>query len=97
MLLQEQDLPVREEVLAACNILGFDPLYVANEGKFIAIVPSQEAGQALTALKSHPYGKDARVIGVVTISPAGRVLLKTTIGATRVVDMLSGSMLPRIC
>ncbi|MGB8252005.1 MAG: AIR synthase-related protein, partial [Anaerolineaceae bacterium] len=97
MLLQEQELPVRDEVHAACNILGFDPLYVANEGKVIAIVPADEAEEALTAMRSHPYGKDAHIIGMVNNTPAGRVLLKTTIGATRVLDMLSGSMLPRIC
>jgi len=97
ILLQEQELPVRDEVRAACNILGFDPLYVANEGKVIAIVPAAEAEEALSAMRSHPYGKDARIIGKVNSTPAGRVLLKTTIGATRVLDMLSGSMLPRIC
>jgi hydrogenase expression/formation protein HypE len=97
MLLQEQDIPICEEVRAACNILGFDPLYVANEGKFIAIIPPDEAGRALSVMKSNPCGKDARLIGMVTSSPVGRVLIKTTIGATRVVDMLSGSMLPRIC
>lgn len=95
--LQEQAIPIRDEVRAACNILGFDPLYVANEGKVIAILPSGESQSAITAMKSHSYGKDACIIGQVQSTPAGRVLLNTSIGATRILDMLSGSMLPRIC
>ncbi len=97
MLVDETSLPVRPEVLSACNLLGFDPLYVANEGKVIVIVPENEAEPALAAMRAHPYGKDAALIGQVQASPADKVLMRTTIGATRILDMLSGSMLPRIC
>jgi hydrogenase expression/formation protein HypE len=97
MLIDETSLPVRPEVLSACNLLGFDPLYVANEGKLIAIVPENEAELALAAMRAHPYGKDAALIGEVQASPADKVLMRTSIGATRILDMLSGSMLPRIC
>jgi hydrogenase expression/formation protein HypE len=97
MLINEKDLPIRDEVRSACNILGFDPLYVANEGKLIAIVPPGETEAALSAMKSHPYGEEAGIIGTVNSAHTARVLLKTTIGATRILDKLSGSMLPRIC
>jgi hydrogenase expression/formation protein HypE len=97
ILVDEISLPVRPEVLSACNLLGFDPLYVANEGKVIAIVPENEAEPALAAMRAHPYGKDATLIGQVQASPVDKVLMRTTIGATRILDMLSGSMLPRIC
>jgi len=97
MLIDERALPIRPEVQAACDLLGFDPLYVANEGKVIVIVPEKEAESALAAIKAHPFGQDACIIGEVMKDPAGKVLMKTTIGATRILDMLSGSMLPRIC
>ncbi len=97
MLIDEQALPIRPEVRAACDLLGFDPLYVANEGKLLAIVPEEETEAALAAMKAHPFGQDACVIGQVRTDPAGKVLMKTSIGATRILDMLSGSMLPRIC
>jgi hydrogenase expression/formation protein HypE len=97
ILVDEASLPVRPEVLSACNLLGFDPLYVANEGKVIAIIPENEADNALTTMQAHPFGKDAALIGQVQPSPAEKVLMRTTIGATRILDMLSGSMLPRIC
>jgi hydrogenase expression/formation protein HypE len=97
MLIDEQALPIRSEVRAACDLLGFDPLYVANEGKVIVIVPEKEAEFALAAMQAHPLGQDACAIGEVSVAPIGKVLMKTTIGATRILDMLSGSLLPRIC
>jgi hydrogenase expression/formation protein HypE len=95
--LDEARVPVREEVRGACEILGFDPLYVANEGKMIAIVAPDRADAALGAMRSHPLGLDATAIGEVTDGPPGRVVLRTRVGASRVVDMLSGEQLPRIC
>ena len=94
----EKDIPVKPEVRGACEMLGFDPLYVANEGKVIIILPEAQAQNVLQALKSHPLGKDAVIIGQV-IQPVGtpRVTMKTVIGGTRIVDMLTGEMLPRIC
>jgi hydrogenase expression/formation protein HypE len=97
MLVDETSLPVRPEVLSACNLLGFDPLYVANEGKVIVIVPENEVDSALSAMRAHPHGKEAACIGQVQATPADMVLMRTTIGATRILDMLSGSLLPRIC
>lgn len=97
LMLEEEALPVRPEVQAACEMLGFDPLYVANEGKVVIILPEEEADQALSALRSHPYGKQARKIGHVAAAPAGKVLMRTLIGGTRIVDMLAGEILPRIC
>lgn len=93
----ESAVQVLPAVQTACEMLGFDPLYIANEGKLIAIVPPEEADAAFAALRSHPYGKDTVRIGQVTADPAGRVLLKTLVGGTRILDMLSGEMLPRIC
>jgi hydrogenase expression/formation protein HypE len=93
----ENAIPIREEVQGACEILGFDPLYVANEGRFIALVPAACAERALDVLKEHPLGSEARLIGTVHSEPAGLVTLRSKIGATRVLDMLSGEQLPRIC
>ena len=97
MLLQERAIPVRAEVQAACELLGFDPLFIANEGKLVAIVASEHAQLALQAMRAAPYGSEAVQIGVVQAEPAGRVLMKTGLGSTRVVDRLSGELLPRIC
>jgi hydrogenase expression/formation protein HypE len=97
MELREDRIPLREEVKGACELLGLDPLYVANEGKVLAIVPAGEADRVLEAMKKHPLGKDATVIGEVTADRPGVVTMKSTIGGTRVVDMLSGEQLPRIC
>jgi len=93
----EKTLPVRPAVAAVCEMLGFDPLYVANEGKVLVILPRESAERALTAMRASKYGSEAALIGEVNESPQGRVLMKTAIGATRVVDMLAGEMLPRIC
>ena len=95
--IREVAVPVGEEVRGACEILGFDPLYVANEGRFVSFVPSDQAERALSILRSHPIGKDAAIIGVVAEKPAGLVTIESQIGATRIVDMLSGEQLPRIC
>ena len=97
ILLKEESIPVHPEVNAACEMLGFDALYVANEGKLVAIVPKEEAQKVLAVMKSTKYGEGAVVIGEVVAEPKSRVLLKTALGSTRVVDMLAGEMLPRIC
>mgnify|MGYP000857294781 CR=1 FL=1 len=93
----EKSVIVHPSVRAACEMLGFDPLYVANEGKVIVIVPAAEADAALTAMRAQPYGAEAVAIGYVEAAPAGRVLLRTLIGGTRLLDVLAGEMLPRIC
>jgi hydrogenase expression/formation protein HypE len=97
MMLRELQIPVREAVRGACEMLGLDPLYVANEGKVVAIVAPQIAGRVLAAMQRHPLGADSRIIGDVIESPAGMVLMKTSVGGTRVVDVLFGEQLPRIC
>lgn len=95
--LNEQSIPVREEVKGVCEILGLDPLYLANEGKLVVVVKGSSADTVLSAMKSHPAGKGACIIGEVISSPAGFVLLNTIFGAERIVDMLVGDQLPRIC
>ncbi|HEX9675683.1 MAG TPA: AIR synthase-related protein, partial [Anaerolineales bacterium] len=95
--LDEGAIPVRPAVQAACEMLGFDPLHVANEGKLVALVRGADAPAALQAMRSAPYGGEACLIGEALPEPAGRVLLRTVIGGLRVVDTLSGEMLPRIC
>lgn len=95
--IEENLLPVHPTVQAACEMLGFDPLYIANEGKLIVICPAEEADKALAAMRQHPYGQQAVVIGEVKAEDPGRVLMRTTFGATRLVDMLAGEILPRIC
>lgn len=97
ILIEEESVLVRTEVQAACEMLGFDPLYVANEGKLIAIVAPEDAHHVLQTMRATRYGEEAAIIGEVRREPAGRVLLKTTLGSTRVIDMLAGEMLPRIC
>ncbi len=95
--IREAAVPVGEEVRGACEILGFDPLYVANEGRFVCFTPEPDAERALRILRAHPLGKEASIIGAVTEKASGRVTLESRIGATRIVDMLSGEQLPRIC
>jgi hydrogenase expression/formation protein HypE len=97
VVLDEVALPVRPAVGAACELLGIDPLYVANEGKFIAVVPADQAEAALAALRSHPVGAEAVQIGEIRADPPGIVVLRTAFGGTRIVDMLVGDPLPRIC
>jgi hydrogenase expression/formation protein HypE len=93
--LYEQNLPVHPAVQAACEMLGFDPLYIANEGKILAIVDQEDAEKVLGAMRDHHYGQDAAIIGEVQHAPKGRVLMKTVLGSTRVVDVLMGEMLPQ--
>jgi hydrogenase expression/formation protein HypE len=95
--IREDSIPVSNGVRGACELLGLDPLYVANEGKLIAIVPEHDAAAVLDAMQSHPLGKEAVRIGMVVAEHTGIVTLETRIGGTRVVDMLSGEQLPRIC
>ncbi len=93
----EEYLPIREDVAGACEILGLDPLYVANEGKVLVIVPPEAEARVLETMQTHPLGREAVGIGRVTKEPAGRVTLRTRIGGHRVVHMLRGEQLPRIC
>lgn len=97
ILLNEEIIPVQLAVRTACELLGYDPLYVANEGKVIVILPQSKVPPVLKAMRSHPYGKGSVQIGNITTEPSRRVLMKTRIGGTRVLDMLAGEMLPRIC
>jgi hydrogenase expression/formation protein HypE len=95
--LTEAAIPIRPEVHAACEMLGLDPLYVANEGKLIAAVPPDDAGRVLEAMRRHPLGRDAAVIGEVVADHPGMVLLRSLVGGERVVTLLTGEQLPRIC
>jgi hydrogenase expression/formation protein HypE len=98
--LDEAALPLREQVQGACEILGLDPLYLANEGKLVAIVPAEAAGRVLVAMRAHPAGREAAVIGTVEGNEAkanGLVVMQTVFGGQRIVDMLVGEQLPRIC
>ena len=95
--IEEATVPVRPAVAAACEMLGFDPLTVANEGKLIAFVPAEEAEAALAALRAHPLGQEAAHIGIITEEHPGMVLARTAIGGKRIVDMPLGELLPRIC
>ena len=95
--LWEKQIPVREVVQGVCEILGLDPLYLANEGTLVAVVPSDQAEVVLSAMHAHPAGHHGCQIGVVTESPKRRVILQTVFGGERVVDMLYGEQLPRIC
>jgi hydrogenase expression/formation protein HypE len=97
ILLDEAKIPISEEVKGACEILGLDPLYVANEGKLLAIVSPEEADKVLSAMRAHPLGRNAAIVGKVVAEHPGFVTMKTRVGGTRVVDMLSGEQLPRIC
>jgi hydrogenase expression/formation protein HypE len=95
--IEEEKIPVREEVLAACEMLGFDPLYVANEGKLVAIITAEDADKVLKAMRENHYGKEAAIIGEVRAEHPGRVVMKTCLGSSRIIDMLVGDLLPRIC
>ena len=95
--IDEASTPIRKEVRGFCEILGLDPLYLANEGKIVVVVPPDEADAALTALRGHPLGIAASVIGTVNDGEAGRVTMRTVFGGRRIVDMLVGDQLPRIC
>jgi hydrogenase expression/formation protein HypE len=95
--LNETSIPIHEEVRGACEILGLDPLYVANEGKCLLIVAREAGAKVLAVLKAHPLGQEAALIGEVVADHPGRVVLRSRIGGQRIVDMLSGEQLPRIC
>jgi hydrogenase expression/formation protein HypE len=97
MVIRERDLPIRTQVNAACEFLGLDPLYVANEGKLVAIVPAADAQRLLAAMRAHPLGRDAALIGEVIEDPHRFVQMETTFGGRRNVDWLTGEQLPRIC
>jgi hydrogenase expression/formation protein HypE len=97
MVIQETALPITDAVRGACEMLGFDPLYVANEGKMVVIMPSDQADRVVDAMHRSPYGKNAAIIGRVRTEHPGRVVLHTNLGTNRIVDMLSGELLPRIC
>lgn len=95
--IEEAHCPIREQVRGFCEILGLDPLYLANEGKIVAVVAPEDANAALAAMQAHPLGVDARVVGRVTQGQGGRVVMRTLLGGSRIVDMLVGEQLPRIC
>lgn len=95
--LDEAAMPIGREVRGACDLLGLDPLAIANEGKFIAFCPGADVERVLAAMKQHPLGKEARIIGEVTADPKGMALMRTTIGGERIIDMPTGENLPRIC
>ncbi len=95
--LDEDKIPIKEEVLGACEMLGYDPFHVANEGKLVAVVPSDKAEAVLEVMRRNKYGKDSQIIGEVIDEPKGKVIVKTAVGATRILDMLIGEQLPRIC
>jgi hydrogenase expression/formation protein HypE len=95
--IDEEKIPIRREVAAACEMLGLDPLYIANEGKVVAVVEAEDADKIVEIMKKNKYGRNAAVIGEVTEKHAARVMLKTALGTSRIVDMLVGEPLPRIC
>ena len=95
--LEESAIPIREEVRGACEMLGLDPLYVANEGKLIAIVAPEAAEAVLGAMRGDPLGRNAQIIGTVVESASPIVTIRTSLGTSRCVDMLAGDQLPRIC
>ncbi len=97
ILLDEELLPVRPEVEGVCELLGFEPLYLANEGKLLAFVPAEKTETLLKVMHAHPYGKEARRIGAVTDKAPEQVAMKTALGGIRIVDMPTGSLVPRIC
>ena len=97
MHIHEVHLPIRESVRGACEILGLDPLYLANEGKIAAVVPAENAHELVEAMRKHSIGQNSAIIGSVNESPAGTVMLSTTFGGTRIIDTLVGDQLPRIC
>lgn len=97
IMIYEERIPVSSHVNAACGILGLDPLYIANEGKLIAVVKNEDAGRMLSKMRVHPLGKDSAIIGEITGEKIPRVIMQTSIGTKRIIDMISGEQLPRIC
>jgi len=97
IVLEENSIPIREDVKGACEILGIDPLYVANEGKLLVIVDRTDAGRVLEQMRGHRHGRQAQVIGEVVGDHRGLVIMRTGIGGSRIVDLMLGEQLPRIC
>jgi len=97
ILVDEKNIPIKDDVRALCEILGYDPLYIANEGKVVIVASSSDTYKILDILRKDSFGKDAEIIGAIVNEPKGKVYLKTVIGGTRVLDMLVGDQLPRIC
>jgi hydrogenase expression/formation protein HypE len=97
LLIDEAAVPLKSEVGHACEMLGLDPLYVANEGKLVAFVPSEDAERVLSAMRENPYGEDAAIIGEARLESPGTVVLATAVGGQRILSPLSGELLPRIC
>lgn len=97
IIMEEDRIPVAEGVRAACELLGFDPIYVANEGKLVAVVEPDDADRILARMKENSYGRNAAIVGKITSEYAGKVIMKTKLGTSRIVGMLSGELLPRIC
>lgn len=97
IIIEEDKVPIKEGVRAACELLGFDPVYIANEGKLVAIIEPDDADKVLVKMKQDIYGKDAAIIGEVSDAHVGKVIMKTRLGPSRIIDMLSGELLPRIC
>lgn len=95
--IEEKNIPINDTVRAACELLGFDPLYVANEGKLVAVVASQDTEKILSAMRQNKHGTRSRIIGEVVADHPGKVVMKTRLGTSRIVDMLTGELLPRIC
>jgi hydrogenase expression/formation protein HypE len=95
--IDEAAVPVKEDVRGACEILGFDPLYVANDGKLVAFVPEEPAEAALHGMRAHPLGREAARVGRVTADHPGLVVVRTVIGGSRVLERSYGELLPRIC
>jgi hydrogenase expression/formation protein HypE len=97
IVLDQKNLPIKPEVAGACELLGFDPLYIANEGKLLALVSAEDTDNVIEAMHNSDYGQQAVVIGKVESEPAGRLHLRTNLGSTRIIDVLTGELLPRIC
>lgn len=97
IVIDEDTIPVCDAVIAACELLGFDPLHVANEGRFVVFIPGDQKDKAIQLLRDNPVAKDAQVIGMVKDNDSGSVIMKTVLGVERIIDMLSGEQLPRIC
>ena len=97
VVIDESSIPLRPEVRGACEMLGLDPIYVANEGKLIAVVPPADAGRVLDVMRAHPLGKNAALVGTVVADHPGMVILRSRVGGERVVTLLAGEQLPRIC
>ena len=95
--IEEGNLPINDPVRAACEFLGFDPLYIANEGKLVAVVTSRDAEKMVTVMRRNRYGAQSRIIGEIVADHPGKVAMKTRLGTSRIIEMLTGELLPRIC